>query len=294
MDTEDALITVPVETFAPVPRQSARGWTAAVQRRFIKVLAATGSVTVAATDVGLSRQSAYLLRAVTGADEFRFAWDNAVTEGIQALKAVAFDRAIHGEEVPVHFAGVEVGTRIQHNNQLLMRLLTHYDRPSDPPMAADYAGENEAECSAIPVTCENVRVRMESISKPIKAMTDADFKRNGQWGLAEKFFNNVEDLCWAANVRAWMRAADPLQGVLDAIDYLERKARDNPMITDAMVKEIAATRKLQTPWLAPSNMAKKLYDAERTEAMAFMLVGGSRATISSRKPADAACAASAE
>ncbi len=54
------------------------GWTAGRQRRFIAALAATGSITRACAAVGVSRVSAYRLRARPEAKGFALAWQAAV------------------------------------------------------------------------------------------------------------------------------------------------------------------------------------------------------------------------
>ena len=64
--------------FAPVPvRQRDDRWTAERQRGFLECLAATGSVTVAARSVAMSRESAYVLRRRVDARGFAQAWDAA-------------------------------------------------------------------------------------------------------------------------------------------------------------------------------------------------------------------------
>lgn len=62
--------------FLPVPlRARADGWTAERQAAFLVALARTGSVAGAAREVGLSRASAYALRARPGAGSFAAVWD---------------------------------------------------------------------------------------------------------------------------------------------------------------------------------------------------------------------------
>jgi hypothetical protein len=65
--------------FTPVELKARHdGWTAARQRRFIDVLAATKSLTRACQAVGMSRTSAYKLRDRPEARQFRHAWDAAL------------------------------------------------------------------------------------------------------------------------------------------------------------------------------------------------------------------------
>jgi hypothetical protein len=111
--------------FTPVPRQYRRhdGWTPERQRGFIEALADTGSVETAARAVDMSTEGAYQLRRQPGAGEFRAAWEAALALGIQRIEDVAMDRALNGTEEPVYSYGKLVGTRIKHNDRLLMFML---------------------------------------------------------------------------------------------------------------------------------------------------------------------------
>jgi hypothetical protein len=111
--------------FTPVPRKCARhdGWTPERQRAFIEALATTGSVKHAAKAVNMSSEGAYHLRRQPGAEDFAAAWAEALDHGIQRLEDIALERALNGVEVPVYSYGKLVGTRIVHNDRLLMFLL---------------------------------------------------------------------------------------------------------------------------------------------------------------------------
>jgi hypothetical protein len=68
-----------VPAFYPVPTRTRRdGWTVARQADFLGMLAETGSVIGACEAVGISRKSAYQLRARPGAESFAAAWDAAL------------------------------------------------------------------------------------------------------------------------------------------------------------------------------------------------------------------------
>lgn len=111
--------------FTPVPRQYQRhdGWTPERQRGFIEALADLGSVEAAARAVDMSTEGAYQLRRQPGAEEFRAAWEAALALGIQRIEDVAMDRALNGTEEPVYSYGKLIGTRIKHNDRLLMFML---------------------------------------------------------------------------------------------------------------------------------------------------------------------------
>jgi hypothetical protein len=62
---------------ASAPRVRRDGWTIARQATFIRALLVTGSVNRAAAAAGMSRESAYRLRARPGHAAFAVAWDRA-------------------------------------------------------------------------------------------------------------------------------------------------------------------------------------------------------------------------
>ncbi|MDG6078339.1 hypothetical protein E3U23_03930 [Erythrobacter litoralis] len=121
--------------FAPVPRQRMRrgGWSAQRQRRFIELLAETGSVRAACRRMGVGEHHIYKLRRHPEADGFRKAWEAALDCGIARIEDVAMDRALNGVEEPVYHRGELVGTRRVYNDRLLMFLLRN--------RAADRFGE---------------------------------------------------------------------------------------------------------------------------------------------------------
>jgi len=73
--------------------------------------------------VNMSPEGAYYLRRQPGAEEFAAAWAAALDRGIQRLEDIALERAIQGVEVPVYSYGKLVGSRIVHNDRLLMFML---------------------------------------------------------------------------------------------------------------------------------------------------------------------------
>ena len=68
-----------VPAFLPVPgRRRADGWTALRQAAFLVALARTGSVSQAAREVGMARETAYRLRSREGGESFAAAWDRVL------------------------------------------------------------------------------------------------------------------------------------------------------------------------------------------------------------------------
>ncbi len=72
---------------------------------FLRMLAATHSVSRAAQSVGMSRQSAYKLRSRLKGEPFDIAWETAFRHGYDNLAHAALERALNGVEVP-HYRSV--------------------------------------------------------------------------------------------------------------------------------------------------------------------------------------------
>lgn len=115
--------------WVPVPRQRRRadGWTQDTQREFIEALADTGLVTEAARAVGMSPKSCYALRRAPDGQGFARAWDAAMDQAGKALLDVAFERVLHGEDVPVFDKnGQRIASRRRYPNGLIMFMLRGY------------------------------------------------------------------------------------------------------------------------------------------------------------------------
>jgi hypothetical protein len=79
-----------VPAFYPVPTRTRRdGWTIERQADFLGMLAETGSVIGACEAVGMSRKSAYRLRALPGAESFAAAWDAALGGEVRKVTSSA-------------------------------------------------------------------------------------------------------------------------------------------------------------------------------------------------------------
>lgn len=134
---------------APTPlRYREDGWTPSVQARFLEVLAERGSVRHACLAVGRCTASAYRRRAHPGHEPFRNAWAEAVAHGYENLRDVAFDRIVDGESEPIVANGEVRGYTRKFDNRLLMHMLNHLHRVSQPPAAAAPAPDPHAEAAA--------------------------------------------------------------------------------------------------------------------------------------------------
>lgn len=121
--------------FDPVPLRARRdGWTVERQRAFIAVLFAERSVQAAATAVGMSRESAYRLRARPGAASFAAAWDAALAPRAcyTTSQSLLVHRAFYGTCKPIMHRGEQVGTLVRPDNAALLKLSARFDRLSQP------------------------------------------------------------------------------------------------------------------------------------------------------------------
>jgi len=116
--------------FDPVPRRRVRrnGWTPERQQLFLFALSRCGSVARAARAAGKSRRSAYDLLHSPGADSFAHAWDQAIEEGIERVRADALQRALGGAFVPVFRRGRLVRVEHRRCDRLAIALLSGHHR----------------------------------------------------------------------------------------------------------------------------------------------------------------------
>ena len=123
-------------SFTPVPvRARHDGWTPRKQQDFIAALRRTRSVDRAAAAVGMTRMSAYRLRARPDAASFAAAWDAALvrprSDAVIAASARAeslWDRAWNGRVVPIMRKGRQVGYRLKPDSGAALAILRRFDR----------------------------------------------------------------------------------------------------------------------------------------------------------------------
>ena len=116
----------------PAADDAAR-WTQQRQAEFLRQLVATKSVSQAAAAVGMSRQSAYRLRARLKGQPFDLAWEIAFQHGYYDLAQAALERAMHGVEVPVFHGGELVGTYRKYDERLTCFLLAQRSATARQP-----------------------------------------------------------------------------------------------------------------------------------------------------------------
>ena len=122
-----------VPPFYPVPTRTRRdGWTVQRQADFIGMLAETGSVMGACEAVGMSRNSAYKLRARPNAESFAAAWDAALGAPVRKITVDDLEfRAYHGLIQPVLFRGKYRGAWRKPDNSALLRLHRQHERVTE-------------------------------------------------------------------------------------------------------------------------------------------------------------------
>lgn len=122
--------------FTPVPRQRTRrtGWSPERQTLFLFALSRCGSAARAARSVGLSPRSAYRLLHAPGADDFARAWDRAIAEGIERVRADALQQALGGAFVPVFRRGRLVRVEHRRCDRLALALLAGKDHEVEGAM----------------------------------------------------------------------------------------------------------------------------------------------------------------
>lgn len=122
-------------------------WDKPMMVDFLRMLAATHSVSAAARSVGMSRQSAYKLRNRLKGQPFDIAWEAAFRHGYDNLAHAALELALEGEEVPHYHKGELVGTHRKKHPHLMTSLLKMRNRVGAPMLgrygaAAEYHSEH--------------------------------------------------------------------------------------------------------------------------------------------------------
>jgi len=117
-----------VEILPPAEDERHDGWTVERQAAFLRALATTHNVAAAARSVGMSRQSAYRLRARLRGQPFDMAWDAAFQSAFDRLAEAAMERALNGIEVPHFHKGEQVGTSRRYDERLTIALLAMRER----------------------------------------------------------------------------------------------------------------------------------------------------------------------
>ncbi|GMN14366.1 hypothetical protein [Altererythrobacter sp. MTPC7] len=120
-DTPDTSATPPAKRDHKA--RNHKSWSRRKMVVFLRELAASQSVSQAAKAVGMSRQSAYVLRNRLRGTPFDLGWETALELGFSQLAQAVMDRAVNGEEVPHYHGGELVGTHRKYDNRLAQWIL---------------------------------------------------------------------------------------------------------------------------------------------------------------------------
>lgn len=114
--------------FEPVLLRGGRGQiTAMKQRVFIRVLAETGRVALAAKATGNTKAAFYYLRNQPEGESFAKAWARALDFGVGRVIDLLVDHAINGTPEYVYHNGHLVGERRRFDHRLMMWLVAHHN-----------------------------------------------------------------------------------------------------------------------------------------------------------------------
>lgn len=113
--------TLAVKTVPAKSRRKKPGWTEARRTKFLQSLAETANVTRSAKAAGMTPSAAYKERRRRPA--FAQAWAEAMEQALDTLEAVMLERALHGVEKTVYYAGKNCGSVRQYSDALAMFLL---------------------------------------------------------------------------------------------------------------------------------------------------------------------------
>lgn len=154
MDDSDLL------AFDPVPVRARRdGWTPRRQYFFILALARGYSPDKAAALLGMTRKTAYELRAKPGGEGFAAAWAAAVARArarrMAARAPSLSERARHGEWHPRLYRGRLIGWELRPANARAMGILKRLDRRIERLPAATDVAHYEQYLASLPPERDN-------------------------------------------------------------------------------------------------------------------------------------------
>jgi hypothetical protein len=127
--TADALPVIPAAPPAWSPadaRPPRRPTRARLQTYFLRRLALSGSVADAAARTGITPRTVQRWRGTN--PTFAHRYDEVLARRVEILEDLAMRRALGADRRPVFHRGKQVASVERHNDAMLMRLLTRFDR----------------------------------------------------------------------------------------------------------------------------------------------------------------------
>jgi hypothetical protein len=125
------------------PRRPTR---ARLQTYFLRRLALSGSVADAAARTGITPRTVQRWRAANSA--FAGRYEEVLTRRVEILEDLAMRRALGADRRPVFHRGKHVASVERHNDAMLMRLLTRFDRLRERQEAAVASASEEHDAMA--------------------------------------------------------------------------------------------------------------------------------------------------
>lgn len=130
--------TLPPDSSHPAQTQFSR----ALQAKFLRLLADSGEVRVAARSLPVSHQTVYRMRRACRT--FAKGWDAALIVARERAEELLASRATHGVEEEVYYHGEVVATRRRYDSRLLLAHLARLDRMAEREDVAALAEEFDA------------------------------------------------------------------------------------------------------------------------------------------------------
>jgi hypothetical protein len=127
--TADALPVIPAAPPAWSPadaRPPRRPTRARLQTYFLRRLALSGSVADAAARTGITPRTVQRWRGTNST--FAHRYEEVLVSRVEILEDLAMRRALGADRRPVFHRGKQVASVERHNDAMLMRLLTRFDR----------------------------------------------------------------------------------------------------------------------------------------------------------------------
>lgn len=196
------------------------GWTPFSRRLFLQVLAETGRVGTACAYTGLTRQSAYALRARDPV--FAAGWDAACELARAPLADALYEKAIDGVTETLVRGGEVVATRHRHDSRLSIAVLSRLDRRCD---RAEERGSahlelvrrwdewlgliGKGEDDAALVMLEAAGGTSAKQCQSCQLAESANPTGPAEQGVGEHDEGDGRDRCWREGSRVWMTDFPP-------------------------------------------------------------------------------------
>ncbi len=191
------------------------GWSAQRKVRFLHHLAEKGDVRSAAARVGMSRQSAYMLRRRDRV--FAQGWAAALVLARAHVEEVLATRALDGVEEAVFYHGEQVAVRRRFDARLLLAHLARLDRAAEETVAGAHAARFD---EVLALLAGEAPGEMVLAGAPGEGPGDAVLPPE-----RADYVSALGDALAEAEREAWLDAVDAGEDVGDAPDLGQAECR---------------------------------------------------------------------